>query len=296
MERDKSNLTRRAALKSAAAVAACVFATEATSNAAPAPATAQNAPADRQHLWFKSGEAFCSAMVHRAPGVSGNLPGVLIMHGLVASKDQPHRIFVALADALAKAGFVAFRFDLRGRGESDGHSIDATPKRDLEDARAALATLSKLPGVDAKKTIVMGMSWGGTLACYLAGENLAVTRVILWSSCPRDNETWSPIMVTENNRQICDQFGNVLSKAFYDEVPELTPQSQLKRLRQPVLLVYGTRDEVTRPAEFDKLKDELTFADVSCTSVVIDGADHALMNHLWEQKAIDETVRWLLHE
>ena len=110
------------------------------------------------------------------------------------------------------------------------------------------------------------------------------------------NNEWNRAAKFEMLHPGRDQFGNVLSKAFYDEVPELTPQSQLKRLRQPVLLVYGTRDEVTRPAEFDKLKDELTFADVSCTSVVIDGADHALMNHLWEQKAIDETVRWLLHE
>lgn len=215
------------------------------------------------------------------------------MHGLVASKDQPHRIFVALSEALAKAGFVAFRFDLRGRGDSDGQSIDVTPKRDLEDARAALATLRKLPGVDAKNIIVLGMSWGGTLAAYLAGENAAVTRVVLLSSCPIDNDDWRPILVDQNGRKVCDIFGNLLSKEFYDGVRELTPQSQLKRLRQPVLIVRGSHDEVIRAADYEKLKDELTFADVSCTMATIDGADHALMSHAWEQKAIEEIVRWL---
>ena len=46
------------------------------------------------------------------------------MHGLVGSKDQPHRILVALSEALAAAGHVALRFDLLGRGDSEGKSID----------------------------------------------------------------------------------------------------------------------------------------------------------------------------
>src|SRR6185295_11404841 len=93
-------------------------------------------PANRKPVSFKSEKGqTCFGVVH-SPGTSfGRSPGVLLIHDLVASKDTPHRMFVTLADALADAGFTALRFDLRGRGESEGKSIDATPRGDLDDAR-----------------------------------------------------------------------------------------------------------------------------------------------------------------
>src|SRR5437762_3220719 len=67
--------------------------------------------AARRPVSFKSAGQTCYGMVH-APGTTfGRSPGVLLIHGLVGSKDQPHRIFVTLADALAEAGFTSLRFD-----------------------------------------------------------------------------------------------------------------------------------------------------------------------------------------
>lgn len=43
-------------------------------------------------------------MVHHLEPASAAYPAVAIFHGLVGSKDQPHQIFVKLAEALAQAG------------------------------------------------------------------------------------------------------------------------------------------------------------------------------------------------
>ena len=260
---------------------------------AAAPATTQVQPKTRQCIWFDSGGQFCCGMIHRPADATGKCPAVLMMHGLVGSKDTPHRMFVTLADALAYAGFVSLRFDLRGRGDSEGLSIDATPQRDLEDARAALKLLGDQHDVDARDLMVLGLSWGGVLAAHLAGESTAVKRVVLWSSCPADNEQWKPALQEIDGRQVSDVFGNLLSKDFYDGVTEMTPLSQLKRNRQPLLMVWGTRDEVIRQSRFEASKADLSFADVPVTLVSVDGADHAFMSHAAERKAIDETVRWL---
>jgi phosphate transport system substrate-binding protein len=88
-------------------------------------------------------------MVHRPAEIKGKCSAVLILHGLVGSKDTPHRIFVTLAEALAKAGFISLRVDLVGRGDSEGESVDATPKSDLQNVRDALAALRALPDVEA---------------------------------------------------------------------------------------------------------------------------------------------------
>lgn len=250
-------------------------------------------PKGRECIWFESGGQWCCGMVHRPLEKLGRQPGVLIMHGLVGSKDQPHRMFVALADALSAMGFVSLRFDLRGRGDSEGLSIDATPQRDLEDARNGLKALAALPDVDPNNLVVLGMSWGGVLAACVAGESTAVKRVVLWSSCPVDNDSWKPALFEVDGRQVTEQFGNLLGREFYEGIPELTPLTHLKRNRQATLMVHGTNDEVIRQVVYERLKTDLEFGDVDVKRVTIDGADHGLMRHDWEAKAITETVEWL---
>jgi dienelactone hydrolase len=251
----------------------------------------------RQPVSFRSGGQTCFGVVH-TPGTSfGKSSGVLMIHGLVSSKDQPHRIFVTLGDALAAAGFVALRFDLRGRGESDGQTIDITPKADLEDARNALDFLRQYPGVDAVNLIVLGMSWGGDLAAMVSGQS-GVKRIALWSSAPQDRPSLAPPTKMKEypqypGRRAADVFGNLVEQAFYEGLKELEPLSELKKHRPPVLLVYGTRDEAVPQHAYEKFAGDVRFADESLTAVPIDGADHSFMSHEWEQRAIETTVAWL---
>jgi dienelactone hydrolase len=233
-------------------------------------------------------------MVHRPAEKLGHQPGVLIMHGLVGSKDQPHRMPVALADALAASGFISLRFDLRGRGDSEGLSIDATPQRDLEDARNGLKALAGLADVDANDLVVLGMSWGGVLAACVSAESTAVKRVVLWSSCPVDGDSWKPALFDYGERKVSEQYGNLLGKEFYDGIPELMPVSQLRHNRPATLIVHGTNDEVIRQVPYERLKTDLEFGDLKVKRVTIEGADHAMMRHDWEEKAIKETVQWLV--
>jgi dienelactone hydrolase len=53
-------------------------------------------------------------IIHR-PAAPGTYPAVVLLHGFLGSKDQPHRMLVETAEALAKSSIIAFRVDLRGR-------------------------------------------------------------------------------------------------------------------------------------------------------------------------------------
>src|SRR5438045_950178 len=106
-----NSITRRRAL---GGFAAAMMTTALRDRADAAEIVPIHASPARQPVSFKSAGQTCYGMVH-APGTSfGKPPGVLMLHGLVGSKDQPHRIFGALGDALAEAGFISLRFDLRG--------------------------------------------------------------------------------------------------------------------------------------------------------------------------------------
>jgi dienelactone hydrolase len=247
----------------------------------------------RQIVSFKSGGQTCYGMVHAPGTLYGKPPGVLMIHGLVGSKDQPHRIFVTLADVLAEAGFASLRFDLRGRGDSDGQSIDITPRADLEDARNALDFLRQQPNIDAGNVIVVGMGWGGVLAA-LTSDNPAVKRIVLWSCAPVDRDAGTvPKMKDYNGRRAADVSGNLVGQPFYDGLSDLEPVSVLKKTRRPVLLVYGTRDEALRQKTYELFTSDMQFAEVNLKAVPITGADHGFTSHEWEQQAIEATVGWL---
>ena len=56
-------------------------------------------------------------MLH-IPDAPGPHPTVIFYHGFTGDRVENHFIFVKMARMLAKAGFVAMRFDFRGSGES----------------------------------------------------------------------------------------------------------------------------------------------------------------------------------
>jgi pimeloyl-ACP methyl ester carboxylesterase len=287
----QANYSRRAVLKGGVvgAIAAAGFAA-ATDAAEVIPL---RGVASRKVVSFKSGGQTCCGVVH-APGTSfGRSPGVLLIHGLSGSKAGPHRMFIALADALADAGFTSLRFDLRGRGDSDGQSIDATPRNDLDDARAALALLREQPNLDGDNLILLGHSWGGVVASLL-GDTPGVKKIVLLSAAPVDHEAWKvPPMKDYDGRRAADVSGNLIGQAFYDEAKDLEPASMLKKGRRPILLVHGTRDGAIAQSAYERFASDLRFADVPVKEIPIDGADHDFANHEWERQAIEAVVQWL---
>ena len=110
--------------------------------------------------------------IHRGINLSDQIcPGVVMYHGFMASKSQPpHRLFVRLAEALARLGIVSLRIDLPGRGDSEGDTIDLTVDDDLAAAQKAIDVLIAQPDVDSQRIGLVGISWGGNLAATLAGR------------------------------------------------------------------------------------------------------------------------------
>ncbi|MCR4403349.1 MAG: alpha/beta hydrolase [Firmicutes bacterium] len=108
-------------------------------------------------------------------------PAVVLFHGFTGTKVERHRIFVKTAEALAREGIVALRFDFRGSGDSEGDFEDMTLPGEISDARASLDYASGLPGVDGNNLGILGLSMGGAVAACVS-DDPRVRSVVLWSA------------------------------------------------------------------------------------------------------------------
>jgi uncharacterized protein len=228
-------------------------------------------------------------VIHR-PDTPGKYPGVVVYHGFLGSKDQPHRMFVELAEALAAAGFVVLRFDLRGRGDSEGDSVDMTWRGDLADAQAGLNQLASLPDVDENRLVVLGMSWGGILAPVIAGQDERVRAVVIWSAVPVASLDWKPDFTVIDGREVAENFAMLVGRQFYDTLPEFRPLDMAKNASSPVLLIYGSDDDQVNPQAVERFRQAMT---APVEARVIEGGDHIFFRYVWKQSVIAQTVDWL---
>ena len=146
---------------------------------------------------------------------------VLLFHGNAGNVGDR----VLHAALLAAAGFDVLLFDYRGYGQSEGRPSEEGTGLD---ARAALGCLLGRPGVDPARAIFLGESLGGAVALELAVERPPAGLVLL------------------------SAFTGVRARGrlHYPFVPRaLVPDAypslrRIRRLRSPLLVIHGDRDEV----------------------------------------------------
>jgi alpha/beta superfamily hydrolase len=122
-----------------------------------------------RRLTFPCGDLSLEGVLHLPAAAPA--PGVVVCHPHPQyGGDMENNVVVAACRALAGRGIAALRFNFRGTGGSDGAFDQGQGERD--DARAALASLSDLPEVDAKRIGLIGYSFGAMVAAEVAGGHL----------------------------------------------------------------------------------------------------------------------------
>ncbi|WGY03372.1 alpha/beta fold hydrolase [Nocardioides sp. QY071] len=106
-------------------------------------------------------------------------PVVVLAHGLAGTQDAGTFPF---AEAFAAAGLHAVTFDYRGFGASD--AAEGEPRQvvslagQVADLHAAVDAAKQLPGVDATRVVLWGVSLGGGHVVSVAAERTDITAVV----------------------------------------------------------------------------------------------------------------------
>jgi len=240
-------------------------------------------PALSSEVVFESGGARMYGLVYEAPG-SGPHPTAIVLHGFPGNERN-----LDLAQAIRRAGWNAVFFHYRGAWGSEG---DFGFVHVLEDVAAVVATLQQPEfaakhRIDATQLALIGHSMGGFAALVSASElpavdcaaSLAGANLGLWAEAVETPEGEARMAGA------LDGWGGPIrgtgGAALVAEVRANGTRFDLRRhaaalATRPLLLVAGSRDDVTPPAlHHEPLVAQLAaHPDARLQSALLD-ADHA---------------------
>jgi dipeptidyl aminopeptidase/acylaminoacyl peptidase len=178
---------------------------------------------------------------------------------------QGFRPFRQLADALGRRGIAVLRMDDRGTGSSGGTFKGSTSADFAEDIRAGLAYLRTRPEIRADRLGVMGHSEGALIAPMVAEKEPTLRAIVLLAGIAQPGRTALHFQLKnmiEHNTKLTPE----MRDSQIAEIPKrmdammaadpwmkffLTydPAPTMRRVKTPVLILTGARDQQAVPAE-----------------------------------------------
>lgn len=178
-------------------------------------------------------------------------PAVITTHGYSANRSD----IIERTVAVARAGFVAFSFDWRASGESEG-GICTGGLSEQSDLRAALDIVAGLPEIDPDRIAIYGFSIGAVISIIVAAADPRIRAVVADSPFVSLREMTKHIFrrqlippfvyLTAANRVFRDRYG-----AGMDAID--TAAVAAKIAPRPLLIIYGKRDWVIPPQHSQKV-------------------------------------------
>ena len=108
--------------------------------------------------------------------------GVVLIHGWSGYRIGPHRMLVHAARRFHQEGLATLRFDLRGRGESEGEAEETDLDGMIADTCRAAEVLRERAAVD--HIALLGICSGANVAIGAATLMPEVRTLLLWSVFP----------------------------------------------------------------------------------------------------------------
>ena len=209
-------------------------------------------------------------------------PAVYFLHGWSSSEETTKK----RAEALAKIGFIAMTFSMRGGGKSDGDITQYFRKDFLQDALGAYDFLSQQSGVDKNNISVIGASFGGYLATLVTRQRKVNNLVLRVPGNYTGELTINHSIFSGDNSAtvVGPKFNAVIGKKTYS-------LDALHHFSGNVLIIESENDNII---PHDVIKDYLdAVQDKSkLTHVIMKNADHQLSDEVQKEQYSEILVDW----
>lgn len=238
-------------------------------------------------------------ILHR-PLLSQKVPAIVICPGFAGNKCGKFRIFVRLAQELARLGIAVLRFDYRGSGDSEGEFQDMTIEGKTADTIKSLDFLANHPLVDPARIGLLGRSLGGVIAILAARRysGSTIKSLALWAPVFKSDpwrELWESFKSNrlDNKHEILAHLPpGIPNLKFLEQFFGIDLEHELEGLKHiPLLHIHGREDQIVK---IEQAKNyEQARAGIEWTRFVqLPNSDHDFSNAVEQNIAIQETCQW----
>ena len=215
-----------------------------------------------------------------APKPDKGFPAVLFIHGYIPPEQYSTTgNYPTYQAALGRGGFVTFKPDLRGHGDSQGEPVTAHfSEKYVVDTLHALSYLKDHKDVDPERIGYWGHSNGGEIGLRTAVITSEIKAGVFWAgvvgSFEDMLETYNQKIpfLRDNDHELVQERG--LPSRNPEFWSQIDPYSYLNDISMPIQLHHGTNDDSV-PIELSlRLKEELEKKGKSVEYFEYPGDDH----------------------
>lgn len=285
-----------------------------------APVTAPETACTERALSFLSGgHRLVGVLAEPGPEVESAEVAAVLVHGWGSYRAGPHAMLIKLARALAESGVPTLRFDLRGRGDSEGDYFETDLDGMIADCVAAGTLVRRETGRDALAAV--GLCSGGNVIIGAATLAPEFVKLVPISTLPFQSHKKAS---QERRRTLAalasyarkllrpETYGKLFrGEVHFDLVRKAVAGGEggteggrnrkessrdivaaFARYPGALLFLYGGAD-----AEGDEGRRHYEAFSrehgIRAAFHVVDGANHNFYSLAWEREVIDETVRFV---
>ncbi|OGM11554.1 peptidase [Candidatus Woesebacteria bacterium RBG_16_36_11] len=237
-------------------------------------------------------------------GSEGGWPVIVFNHGYIPpSEYRTTERYVSYINGFARNGYIVFKPDLRGHGNSEGEPVGAYGSNSYTiDVLNAVSSIKKYSQADPNRIGMWGHSMGGFITLRSMVVSKDIKAGVIWAgvvgSYPdllnnwRRRNTTPPPGIPSNRRrwreELTQKFGDPSQNPeFWNSI---SANSYLQDISGPIQLHHGTAD-ASVPLEFSqKLVSQLTDKGKAVELYIYQGDNHNLANNF--NQAMDRSVEF----
>lgn len=178
-------------------------------------------------------------------------PTIIYFHGFADDRNGIQFMNIQNSKFLTANGYIVYRFDFSGCGESDGSFFDINLSREIEEARLIHEYVENEAYVDKNNIFWKGHSMGGAVATVLASEKNPKA-LSLFSPAADFSEEENSLMKSlkeafrsSDTRKEGDDVGGLkISDEFIKDVRSFDLYALAGKYKGPVQIIRGDEDDI----------------------------------------------------
>ncbi len=203
-------------------------------------------------------------------------PTVILVHGFADNKHE-HGMFDELTNVLCQSGFLVYRFDFSGCGESQGDYAITSLTKLREDLHSIFDFVKQKSSVDENRIGIHAQSFGTSVTI---AAQLPIKSIVLTGSFTDIQRVfkrhfgngYDPQGISKRHSESQKQYVSI-EPQFWIDIKSYKLQELVKKIHCPILFIQGEKDETCPVAEMEMLFEA---ANEPKGKVILEGVGHGL--------------------